>query len=64
MAFAAEFIFLVVIPIWTIATLITKWIEGWASVSEDELIDEIVGASGELSKRVAALEGVIVRETQ
>jgi hypothetical protein len=61
MALALEFIFLVVIPIWSAATLTIRWIEAWASETDDELISELLETSDEMSRRVKALESVVLR---
>jgi hypothetical protein len=55
MSSLAAFIFLVVIPIWSAAAIIVRWIEAWGAKS---------GASGlatpeEMERRIALLEDVL-----
>ncbi len=55
----AAFVFLVAIPIWSVATVITRRIEAWANETDDAAMDTLIGATGEMSQRVAALESVL-----
>jgi hypothetical protein len=57
MVSAAIFFFVVVVPIWSAATLVTKWIEAWA---EREIgggsVESLVESVDDMTARIAALE--------
>lgn len=54
MASLAAFIFLVVVPIWSVATILIRWIESW-----DVPADIETSSPAELSHRLALLEDIV-----
>jgi hypothetical protein len=54
MASLATFIFLVVVPIWSVATILVRWIESWEVPPDIE-----VASPAELSHRLALLEQIV-----
>lgn len=60
MASAAIFLFVVVVPIWSAATLLTRWIESWAEAEPgEESVGALVESVDEMTLRIAALERVL-----
>jgi hypothetical protein len=54
MASLAAFVFLVVVPIWSIATILVRWIESWEVPPDIETT-----SPAELSHRLALLEQIV-----
>jgi len=60
MASAVIFFFVVVVPIWSAATLLTRWIETWAETGGGEqAVGSLIGSVDEMTVRIAALEKVL-----
>jgi phage shock protein B len=60
MTSAAIFFFVVVIPIWTVATLLTRWIETWAETEGGEkAVRSLTESVDQMTVRIAALERVL-----
>ena len=60
MASAAIFFFVVVVPIWSAATLLTRWIETWAETEGGEkAVGSLIESVDEMTARIAALERVL-----
>ena len=58
MSSLAAFIFLVVIPIWSAAAIIVRWIEAWGAKSVPEASGYLVTPE-EMAQRIAVLEDVL-----
>jgi len=58
MSSLAAFIFLVVIPIWSAAAIIVRWIEAWGAKSAPEASDYLATPE-EMARRIALLEDVL-----
>jgi hypothetical protein len=58
MSSLAAFIFLVVIPIWSAAAIIVRWIEAWGAKSAPEASGYLVTPE-EMAHRIAVLEDVL-----
>jgi hypothetical protein len=54
MASLAAFIFLVVVPIWSLATILVRWIESWEVPPDLETT-----SPAEISHRLALLEEIV-----
>jgi Phage shock protein B len=60
MASAAIFFFVVVVPIWSAATILTRWIETWAEAEGgEEAVGSLIESVDEMTARIAALEKVL-----
>jgi hypothetical protein len=58
MSSLAAFIFLVVIPIWSAAAIIVRWIEAWGAKPASET-SGYVATPEEMERRIALLEDVL-----
>jgi hypothetical protein len=58
MSSLAAFIFLVVIPIWSAAAIIVRWIEAWGAKSAPET-SGYLATPEEMAQRIAVLEDVL-----
>jgi hypothetical protein len=58
MSSLAAFIFLIVIPIWSAAAIIVRWIEAWGAKSTPEASDYLATPE-EMARRIALLEDVL-----
>lgn len=54
----AIFIFLVVIPIWSAATIMVRWIEAWGAKSAPA-VSGYLATPEEMARRIALLEDVL-----
>jgi hypothetical protein len=60
MASAAIFFFVVVVPIWSVATILTRWIETWGEAEGgDKAVGSLIESVDEMTARIAALEKVL-----
>jgi hypothetical protein len=58
MSSLAAFIFLVVIPIWSAAAIIVRWIEAWGAKPASEA-SGYLATPEEMERRIALLEDVL-----
>jgi hypothetical protein len=58
MSSLAAFIFLVVIPIWSAAAIIVRWIEAWGAKPGSEA-SGYLATPEEMERRIALLEDVL-----
>jgi phage shock protein B len=60
MTSALIFFFVVVVPIWSAATILTRWIESWEEAeSGGQAVGSLIESVDEMAARIAALEKVL-----
>ena len=58
----AEYVFMIVLPTWAVATLLVRWLEGAAQRAETRgLSIDLVSNAADISMRIDHLEQVIMR---